>query len=428
MIYQDDSKLFIGNGPPWFRNSVFGLALHHFRTNYYGWIYGAFACAALILGPLLSQHWQHAIAYACVIGSESLAKSMHWAVKTHEAFEGVCFPVRGSSSRLQIVAFILIWTQIGSLPLLTLPEADSLTTYLLVSAGLTLSFRIGLQIELSAWILLWLVITSGQFKAHQPSVEWVWALVAFAILSYLISTRTWKSWAVNTEKLFRIRSLKRRTLNHFLNIRPVFNIVVISALALSIILIALEHRFWQENTPRKLLWTGSNYLVLFATLVSLVKATQWLMRFKEHALLKTVPSISFRKHQSEVWRDVAVLMIAVPYAVMLPRIVEWWVHPNAFISSEARYLVSSLGCVLGVSLIVLWGLMAQLRTEMTYYGSAVAGLQFMGIFLVGTVPDDPHSSYILVFLLIALVYLNYRERRLWLAAPERLLSARVVDP
>ncbi len=427
MIYQDDSKLFIGNGPPWFRNSVFGLALHHFRTNYYGWGYAACAFIALIFGALWSQHWQYAIAYACAFGSESLAKSMHWAAKTHEEFNGVRFPVRGSSSRLQIVAFILIWTQIGSLPLLTLPEADSLTSYLLVSAGLALSFRIGLQIGLSALLFPWLVIISGQLDAHLPSVVWVWILVAFAILSYLISTHTWQSWAVNTEKLIRVTSFKRRTLNHFLNIRPILNIVVLSALALSIILIALEYSFWKENMPRKLLWTGSTYLVLFATLLSLVKATQWLMRFKEHALLKTVPSMSVIKLQSALWRDVAVFIIAVPGAVMLPRIVEWRIHPNAFISSEARYLVTSLGCVLDVSLIVLWGLMAQLRTEMTYYGVTFAGLMFMSIFFVGVTSDDPNSSYVLTSLLIALVYLNYRERRLWLGAPERLLSARVLD-
>jgi hypothetical protein len=424
MIYQDDSKLFIGNGPPWFRNSVFGLALHHFRTNYYGWGFGAAACLALIFGAALSRHWQHAVVYACLLGAESLGKSLHWAVKTHEAMANVRLPVRGCSARIQILLFIILWTQFGSIALLGVNDVDAQMPYLWVAAGLALSFRIALQIEFAIWMWLWLVTLSKPLLQLAPSIEWAWMFVALALLSYQIQQQTLQSWWATTAKFTRALAPPRHTLNHFLNIRPIRNFLVLGTFTASTLVIGLEHWLTPKDTSRELLWTGSNLLIFFAATLSLIKATTWLTRFKEQALLYTVPAIPTRQLQAQLWRDVAILLIATPLAVVLPRVIEWQTNPQAFASSAASYAIMSTACALVFSLFMLWALMVRLRTSLTFIGAAIAALLFLGIVSLATAHFDANSGYKLALLTIALTILNYRERKLWLDAPEHLLTAR----
>jgi hypothetical protein len=172
------------------------------------------------------------------------------------------------------------------------------------------------------------------------------------------------------------------------------------------------------------LWTGSNFLVFFAATLSLIKAMSWLMRFKEQALLYTVPAIPTRHLQARLWRDVAMLLIATPLAVMLPRVIEWQTNPQAFASSSTSYAIMSTACALVFSLFMLWALMVRLRTSLTFIGAAIAALLFLGIVSLATAHFDANSGYKLALLTIALTILNYRERKLWLGAPERLLSGR----
>ncbi len=434
------------------QNTAFQLAWFRLKTDRRAWFgSGVIFCGGLLLLASENCWWGYYLT-AMVLGiALPIAGALHFALLAQSELLSLCAPSSKRLALVQCVVAIILCGFMSCAPLLMAPIADPGRLFVIVFAVFTACSRFDLSMMsdskdaqaaretstsyVSSLSCLVTIAVLWQFDGPTALLSAVAALPLLSLVLQVDPSHRVSKLLLSPLKTFYWWRLPRPIgqVNQLLDIRLVLNQPVISVALIS----AVWFYYLHISANKRSMYSGIDvFLVLTLGGKPLLTVIQsWFVRISKSAIYVLPIGSNDRALAVHLWTQVALLSSAFLIGAFMPRILFFRFNPESFVPSQLsayQWAEMLAFMLLGTMHLILVSAYATRRRVLTspddfswpklvYAISNSIGLIGMCVVIVDFAKSGHTIPLWVTGPMLALsIFLNYRERALWLRDPAAL--------